>query len=154
MLNGVIKNPYNLIRSFITRKRYSKDKSRFRQSLHKGILSDWEYRQYRLKYSRHHANEYLDIGHSIPDFMKKINGKEYHISAIGLGDKHPDAVHILAMRCLNPDQELIFLFENPQLQIPVEPWSTSPEPLSTYAEWAERYKFRWFTVETIKDLEV
>lgn len=117
-------------------------KKKYRSNFEKEVakkLKGWKYESCTLDYTSRHS--YLS------DFSKR----KTLIEVKGRFRTAGEAAKYLDIRRDNPKYKLVFLFMNP----------TTPMPNSrkrkdgtryTVSEWAEKNNFKWFTIDTIKEI--
>lgn len=114
--------------------------SKWEKELHDTVLKDCEFHPEKIKYEIPHTYE--------PDFKKG----SVLIECKGRFRDSAEARKYLFIRdALEENQELVFLFYNPQTPMPFAK-KRKDGTKQTHAEWSERHGFRWFTKETIGEL--
>ena len=80
------------------------------------------------------------------------NGLVAYVEAKGyFQDATESAKYIWIREVLGPNEELVFLFENPDTKLHYLAKRKDGTKM-TMREWAEKNKFRWFTVDTLPEL--
>jgi hypothetical protein len=128
------------------RSRHFKGKdSKFEHRLCTTVLKGVPYHQHKIEYTESHVYEV--------DYGPVIKGNNIiYIEAKGFFmDSKEAAKYKWIRKALEPHEELVFLFMEPELQVA---WGSHRKDGSrmTHAEWAERHGFRWFDDVTIKGL--
>ncbi|QBJ00575.1 endonuclease [Vibrio phage vB_VpP_BA6] len=114
--------------------------SKFEQELKDGVLKDFDFQHGKIPYAIPHTYR--------PDFVKD----NLIIEAKGRFRDSAEARKYLFIRdALEENQELVFLFYNPQTPMPFAK-KRKDGTKQTHAEWAERNNFKWYTKETIKEI--
>ena len=103
------------------------------------ILKGWKYESYGLDYISRHRY--------IPDFTKgrtliEVKG---HFRTAGEAAKYID------IRRDNPKFILVFLFMNPNTPMP-NTRKRKDGTRYTVSQWADKNDFKWYTVDTIKEI--
>lgn len=116
----------------------------FEKELHEGVLSTLKHHPDRITYTQTKTYE--------PDFLYKVGKVTILIEAKGRFRDTAEARKYVDIRdCLEPNQELVFVFMKPETPMP-HAKKRKDGTKYTHREWAEKNNFRWYTKETIKDL--
>ena len=84
-----------------------------------------------------------------PDFIRVINDKIIYLEAKGRFWDHAEYTKYKWIReHLPEDCELVFLFSNPSAPMPAAKKRKDGTKRS-HAEWAEKNKFRWYSVDSL-----
>ena len=133
---------------------YTED-SKFEADLRAGIFKDLEYHPQAIEYTINHkyypdwviGGEPFGIGTTVIGISKTI-----YIEAKGMFRESSElAKYVAVKKQLKPEEELVFLFQKPAAPIYFKAKRKDGTKLQHF-EWAELHGFRWFTVETIKEI--
>tara|TARA_R100000656_G_C3934385_1_gene125522 strand:+ start:333 stop:782 length:450 start_codon:yes stop_codon:yes gene_type:complete len=117
--------------------------SGFERIIHKTVLKGWQHHGDQVQYVVEHKYE--------PDFVKEVEGKQILIEAKGRFWDHAEYNKYVWIKKVLPDNtELVFLFADPQLPMPMAQKRKDGTKRS-HAEWADANKFRWYTIATIPE---
>lgn len=84
--------------------------------------------------------------------MTTLKGSLIYLEAKGyFQDSTEAAKYIWVREVLGPNEELVFVFENPETKLHYLAKRKDGTKM-TMREWAEKNKFRWYTVDTIDNL--
>jgi hypothetical protein len=115
--------------------------SKFEYDLHTGVLKGWEA----------HPKEpipYTIDKRYFPDFFKEIAGRRIYIESKGrFWDSEEYAKYKWCRKTLANDQEIVFIFMNPDTPMPKARVRQDGTKLS-HGEWATKLGFRWYSMET------
>ena len=110
-------------------------------SLHENELKDFLHHTEKLEYTSTHTYQPDFVHPSRPDILIEAKGRMVDTQTASKY-KH--------IRDSNPDKEIIF--EKPELPMPLAK-KRKDGTKQTHAEWAEKNNFRWFTRETLPNIE-
>lgn len=112
------------------------------KELHEGCLKDTNFHPAKIDYVSHHKYE--------PDFSHRdSDGIEWLIEAKSIfNDSKEASKYRWIKESLDEDQILVFVFEKPHQAIHWQKKRKDGTKM-TYAEWAEKQGFMWFTKDTI-----
>ena len=117
--------------------------SKLEYDLHQNELKGYEHHPDKLDYTVPHTYE--------PDFVSPVY-PHILIEVKGRFRDNTEASKYKWIRECNPDKEIIFIFEKPETPFPFAKKRKDGTKM-THAEWAIKNGFRYFTRETIKELE-
>lgn len=84
-----------------------------------------------------------------PDFVFYNEGRTYYIEAKGRFREQAEArKYIDVKNCLQPNEELVFVFQNPNNKMPNAKMRRDGTT-RTMADWANYHKFFWCTPKTL-----
>jgi len=111
--------------------------SNWEYKLHVEPLQDWAHHGDKISYTVNHTYE--------PDFRRTIDGVEYLLEAKGrFWDYAEYSKYIWIRKSLKENQELVFLFAQPQAAMPAAKKRKDGTKRS-HAEWAETNDFTWYS---------
>lgn len=113
--------------------------STLEKRLHEGPLADAAHHEVKVPYVWEHTYE--------PDFTIG----RYLIECKGYFQDRADCTKYIWVQKALEDQELVFVFEKPNLPMHFQPKRKDGTKM-THAEWAEKNGFRWYSEQTIGDL--
>ena len=114
--------------------------SKWEESLQSGVLRKCAYHPSPINYVVEHK------------YTADFKHKDIYIEAKGrFMDRTVAAKYIWVRKRLKKNEELVFLFQNPNVPFPHAKKRKDGTRL-THAEWAEKNNFRWFTEETIEEI--
>ena len=115
---------------------YKNYDSEFEYKLHKSILKKWSLHSEKVSYVKEHT--YL------PDFVRKFKDLTIFVEAKGrFWDSAEYGKYVAVREALDENQELVFLFYNPDAPMPRAKMRRDGTKRS-HREWAEANGFRWF----------
>ncbi len=124
-----------------------KEDSKFESELRYGIFKDLEYHPEKIAYTISHKYE--------PDWVIKDECGHCFILIEAKGalrESHEIQKYLNLKKQLPDNVELVFLFQFPNSNIPCRPAKRKDGSRLTHREWAEINKFRWFDINTIKEI--
>jgi|TARA_R110000787_G_scaffold163729_2_gene276889 hypothetical protein len=111
--------------------------SNWEYKLHVEPLQDWSHHGEKIAYTVDHTYE--------PDFRRTFNGVEYLLEAKGRFWDHAEySKYIWIRKSLKENQELIFIFAQPQAAMPAAKKRKNGTKRS-HAEWADTNDFTWYS---------
>ena len=117
--------------------------SKWEAVLHNTILQGWNLHTNKIEYVVEHTYT--------PDFIKVIGGKTILIEAKGRFRDHAEYnKYVWIKKSLPENTELVFIFASPYAAMPAAKKRKDGTKFS-HAQWAEKNKFRWFSVESFKE---
>ena len=117
--------------------------SKWEAVLHNTILQGWNLHTNKIEYVVEHTYT--------PDFIKVIGGKTILIEAKGRFWDHAEYYkYVWIKKSLPENTELVFIFASPYAAMPAAKKRKDGTKFS-HAQWAEKNKFRWFSVESFKE---
>lgn len=115
--------------------------SGFERKLHSTVLKHWQHHGDQVSYVVEHNYE--------PDFVRKFDDQIILIEAKGRFWDHAEYTkYVWIKKVLPSNTELVFLFDNPDLPMPMAKKRKDGTKRS-HSEWAESRKFRWYTADTL-----
>ena len=115
--------------------------SGFERKLHSTVLKHWQHHGDQVSYVVEHKYE--------PDFVRKFGEQTILIEAKGRFWDHAEYTkYVWIKKVLPANTELVFLFDNPDLPMPMAKKRKDGTKRS-HSEWAESRKFRWYTADTL-----
>jgi hypothetical protein len=121
--------------------KYKNADSKWEGELREGLLKDWEHHPDKISYKVEHTYE--------PDFKK---GNTLIEAKGRFMDSTEASKYTWVRKVLPEDTELVFLFYKASAPMP-NAKRRKDGTKQTHAEWATRNKFRWFTEDTIHQLQ-
>lgn len=118
----------------------NKYRSKFEQEVGRN-LPGWKYEPIRIPYVTSH--------NYTPDFKRR--GKVL-IEVKGRFRTSSEAAKYIAIRECNPKYEIVFIFQNPETPMPGAR-RRKDGTKHTVSQWADKNQFRWFTLETMKEIK-
>ena len=117
--------------------------SKWEAVLHNTILQGWNLHTNKIEYVVEHTYT--------PDFIKVIGGKTILIEAKGRFWDHAEYnKYVWIKKSLPENTDLVFIFSSPYAAMPAAKKRKDGTKFS-HAQWAEKNKFRWFSVESFKE---
>ena len=111
--------------------------SKWESQLHKSILKNWDLHSEKVPYIVEHTYN--------PDFVRVVDGRKILLESKGRFWDHAEySKYIWIRKSLNKDQELIFIFSQPQAAMPAAKKRKDGTKRS-HAEWAEANDFTWYS---------
>ena len=108
-------------------------------------LLEWAFHRDSIKYtiSKTYQTDFTLTGE---------DGKLVYLEAKGyFQDSTEAAKYVWVREVLGPNEEIVFIFENPETKLHYLAKRKNGTKM-TMREWAEKNKFRWYTVDTIEEL--